>query len=91
MSNDAICHHCNGPIAVRNPSGTCDHLYWPDNLTAEARLKNGLLDESAKRFAELVIAYKRGAEWMRENNDPDYLFKAAYDYADKITSPETLT
>lgn len=38
------------------------------------------------RFVELVAAYKRGAEWMRENNDPEYLNKAAHDYADKITS-----
>ncbi len=26
-----ICKHCQEPIALRNPSGYCDHLYYPDN------------------------------------------------------------
>jgi hypothetical protein len=26
-----ICLHCKGKIAVRNPKGFCDHLYYPDN------------------------------------------------------------
>lgn len=26
-----ICSHCKGDIAVRNPSGYCDHLYYPEN------------------------------------------------------------
>ena len=24
------CPHCGGDIAVRNPTGKCDHLYYPD-------------------------------------------------------------
>lgn len=35
------CKHCGGEIAARNPTGTCDHLYWPDMLTDEAKLANG--------------------------------------------------
>lgn len=35
------CKHCGGPIAIRNPTGTCDHLYWPDMLTDEAKRANG--------------------------------------------------
>jgi len=35
------CKHCGGLIAVRNPTGKCDHLYWPDNLTDEAKRANG--------------------------------------------------
>jgi hypothetical protein len=31
------CPNCHGPIAIRNPTGACDHLYWPDYLTPEAR------------------------------------------------------
>ena len=38
----AICKHCGGAIEVRNPTGKCDHLYWPENLTVEARRANGL-------------------------------------------------
>ena len=37
----AICKHCGGAIEVRNPTGNCDHLYWPDMLTDEAKRANG--------------------------------------------------
>lgn len=40
MSDD-VCPNCNGPVAIRNPSGSCDHLYWPDLLTPEAKQKIG--------------------------------------------------
>ena len=26
-----LCKHCGGDITIRNPSGYCDHLYYPDN------------------------------------------------------------
>jgi hypothetical protein len=38
---EPICQHCGGPIEIRNPSGFCDHLYWPDMLTDEAKRANG--------------------------------------------------
>lgn len=25
------CEHCGGDLAIRNPKGFCDHLYYPDN------------------------------------------------------------
>ena len=25
------CKHCDGLINIRNPTGFCDHLYYPDN------------------------------------------------------------
>ena len=28
---EKICKHCKGKIAIRNPKGFCDHLYYPDN------------------------------------------------------------
>lgn len=33
------CPACGGPKSIRNPTGKCDHLYWPDNLTPEAKRK----------------------------------------------------
>jgi hypothetical protein len=36
-----VCKHCHGPKEVRNPTGSCDHLYWPDMLTDEAKRANG--------------------------------------------------
>lgn len=38
-------------------------------------------------FWRLRIAYQRGAEWYRQNGSMEFLDKASYDYADKITSP----
>ena len=29
--NPVICDHCGGPIAIRNPTGKCDHLHYPEN------------------------------------------------------------
>lgn len=25
-----ICEHCNGDINIANPTGTCNHVYYPD-------------------------------------------------------------
>lgn len=36
------CAYCGGPIDIRNPSGRCDHLCWPDNLSDKAKLANGI-------------------------------------------------
>lgn len=36
-----LCAHCGGMVAIRNPRGDCDHLYWPDLLTEEAKRANG--------------------------------------------------
>jgi hypothetical protein len=40
-SGQEVCKYCGGLKELRNPSGRCDHLYWPDNLTVEAKLANG--------------------------------------------------
>lgn len=41
LTCSALCKHCGGPIVVRNPTGRCDHLYWPDMLIDEAKRVNG--------------------------------------------------
>ena len=30
MLDKMICNHCGYPVSIRNPSGKCDHLYYPD-------------------------------------------------------------
>lgn len=40
-SDGSKCAHCGGPKDIRNPTGRCDHLYWPDHLTDEAKIANG--------------------------------------------------
>jgi hypothetical protein len=39
--DDDLCAHCGGLKYLRNPTGKCDHIYWPDNLTDEAKRANG--------------------------------------------------
>lgn len=31
MTDKKLCKHCGMDIAIRNPSGYCDHLYYPEN------------------------------------------------------------
>lgn len=50
------------------------------------------LSETDERFNEIVRAYIRGADWIRQNpDDAVYLDKAARDYADKVTSAQPKT
>ncbi len=76
MSRLESCAHCGGLRAIRNPTGACDHLCWPDNLTAEARKANGLeagnaLDGVAREFLGAACAL---LDWARKNTDvPDEL------------------
>jgi hypothetical protein len=51
---DELCKHCGGPIATRNPTGTCDHLFWPDNLSADAKRANGFVSVGADELRELL-------------------------------------
>lgn len=40
-------------------------------------------------YMAIARAYQRGAQWMRENPDsPEYVVKASFDYADKVTAPD---
>lgn len=36
-----ICDHCKMPIAIRNPSGFCDHLHYPENCDVCLEKKAG--------------------------------------------------
>lgn len=57
--HDDLCKWCGGLKAHRMPMGRhCDHLYWPDNLTDEAKRANGYAPN-------LTIA------WMKEDATRD--------------------
>jgi len=40
------CKYCGGDIEIRNPTGKCDHLYYPENCEG---YKNELFDLFVKR------------------------------------------
>jgi len=52
--NKRKCAHCGGSIDIRNPTGKCDHLHWPFNLSDEAKTANGY-----------VLVEKR--EWVKND------------------------
>ena len=31
LPSERLCRHCGGLIKIRNPTGCCDHLYYPEN------------------------------------------------------------
>lgn len=54
--HDDLCKFCGGLKAIRNPvTEACDHLYWPDNLTEEAKRANGY------RKVERIVT-----EWVKD-------------------------
>jgi len=53
MIDVQTCKHCGGNIEIRNPCGDCDHLYWPDMLTDEAKIANGLVMVAAIKRASV--------------------------------------
>lgn len=57
---DTTCKHCGGEIATRNPTGACDHLYWPDGLTDEAKRANGYVPVEQRTIA-----------WMKTDVTPE--------------------
>lgn len=61
-ADDGTCKHCGGEIAIRNPTGSCDHLFWPDQLTDEAKRANGY-----KPTPTIV--------WMKENVRKDEMIR----------------
>lgn len=34
-----LCDHCHGSVAIRNPMGFCDHLYFPDYCRVCKRMR----------------------------------------------------
>ena len=38
-NQEKICPNCGGLIKIRNPTGECDHLYYPENLKNDVKNK----------------------------------------------------
>lgn len=48
-SGRPLCPDCGSPIAIRNPTGNCDHLYYPDYKPHTASVANPVPDRLAPR------------------------------------------
>ena len=62
-----LCKHCGGRKSIRNPTGNCDHLYWPDNLTDEAQIANGYRREVHEVWTDRLDE-DHGIDWW---SDPE--------------------
>lgn len=62
MSNEHLCAHCGGSKDMRNPSGHCDHLYWPDYLTDEAKRANGYVPVQYMAWTKAALEALDGTE-----------------------------
>lgn len=51
-----ICKHCGMSIDIRNPSGYCDHLYYPDNCDICRERLKGLSDYE---FVQEIVGHTR--------------------------------
>jgi len=51
------CEWCGGDTAIRNPTGNCDHLYYPDYVNKS--LKKEVSNTSTKERVEEQIDHKR--------------------------------
>lgn len=66
MNNKDKCKYCGGDKAIRNPTGNCDHLYYPDNVNKFLAHK----DKVRELIGELVGSasmcwkpYPKGVFW----------------------------
>jgi ribosomal protein L37AE/L43A len=64
---DEICPHCKKPKRIRNPSGFCDHLYYPDcckicKSREDSKTKQDfakVLAHNQRRLYEMIIALQQ--------------------------------
>ena len=60
-----ICKHCNQNVAIRNPSGYCDHLYYPDNCETCKHLRGKeQCDNNCMRVATVLFELSDGGYMM---------------------------
>lgn len=69
-----LCKHCGMDIAIRNPSGYCDHLYYPENCKICATKEKGdtrayIEGENGKRYYSAPAVPPEGykgtiADWI---------------------------
>ena len=61
MENKELCAHCNMDLTIRNPSGSCDHLYYPENCDFCFNVSMGNSVRVSREFVEAAKALKVAA------------------------------
>lgn len=52
LSPSDNCQYCKMSKKIRNPSGNCDHLYYPDNVNKEFKKSSKTLEEKLRLWLE---------------------------------------
>ena len=64
------CKYCGGDKAIRNPSGNCDHLYYPENCEGYKKEKEKLYNDTAiEQLVEFEYALRDGLVLTEEKRD----------------------
>ena len=61
-----LCKHCGADKAIRNPSGYCDHLYFPDRCEECTRIRDDELLKQFKASLNTAVVLKKLKEIHRE-------------------------
>lgn len=75
-----LCPNCGGLIAIRNPTGKCDHLYYPENVPKPSTPKV----ESDKELLFRLLC--RFACANDDGSPKEYLVKDVHERVDAIIS-----
>lgn len=60
MSQVRLCGHCGMDTVIRNPSGFCDHLYYPENCKwCKEKLKPPFDCPKCKAKKTVVVAWHK--------------------------------
>ena len=62
---EEICPVCKGKVEVRNPTGLCDHLYYPDNVKPNELLR--IIKSLEAKNAQLKETIAELERWQTRN------------------------
>lgn len=73
-----LCPNCGMDTAIRNPSGHCDHLYYPDNLQTKPEKWDDWHNEFNEKFGKVCLV----------DNDGNGAFMGSYliEFIEKLLS-----
>jgi len=78
--NQVLCEHCGYDTEIRNPSGFCDHLYYPESCK--------VCDERSNEDPKLILRQLRKILQVPENES---IIRHAHDIIEKAWKYDDLS
>jgi hypothetical protein len=66
-----LCPHCNGLLTLRNPSGFCDHLHYPESCEVCQKIESDAADADYQTQKSRNEAETK-AKWLEEEAEDDH-------------------